>query len=229
MAKKLHGAAAKAHAKKKRGKAKKRPRRNPAAAPKRRSATGYTSGAGRVRRRKLNPRRTHRRRSNPTMGGASGKRLAMMVGMAVVGGAAGIFAAKQVEAHVPQSPQVLGLAEIALAGLGLFAAIKFKQPVLGFAFAAGAGATGGLNLLNSVSSPSSSAPAVPAAGAPPPQMPPAAGAEAYGYPQMPPGMGAVVDYDDDMGGAEGMAAVEDANEDGEFPSDYEETEDSTDW
>lgn len=146
-----------------------------------------------------------------------GKKLAVLTGMAIVGGLIGLFASQQVDARVAQPPRTLGLAKVLLAGGGLWAGVKSGHPAIGVGLAAALGASGGMNLLASMQTP----PAAPAtAGAPP--MP---GADA------PPQMAAVIDAEpEDMQGHEGMAAVQDStgvDEAGRpiFPDEYEDLTD----
>lgn len=132
----------------------------------------------------------------------SGKKLAMLTGLAVAGGLLGLFASQQVDSHVAQSPRTLGAGKLALAGLGLLAGIKGGQPAVGLGLAAALGASGGMNLLSSFQAP----PAVPPAAGGAPPLPP--GGDPYASP---PQMAAVVDVDDgDINGHEGMAAVQDS-------------------
>jgi len=145
--------------------------------------------------RRSSARRPFRRRRNAGGGSVSSKKLAMLTGVAIVGGLIGLFASQQVDARVAQPPRMLGLGKMALAGAGLYAGIKAGQPAIGVGLAAALGASGGMNLLASFQAP-------PAAAAPP-AMPPA---------DAPPQMAAVIDAPDDegMAGYEGMAAVQDA-------------------
>ncbi len=199
--------------KRKRKSSKRRTRRAPASNPapkkrrtrRRRKATVSATVSNPRRRRRSKARRSHvssrrRRNAGPSIGGMSGKKLAMLTGLAVAGGLIGLFASGQVDAHVAQSPRILGAGKLALAGAGILAGIKLGQPAIGLGAAAALGASGGMNLLASFTAPPA------ATGAPPPAMPPPGG-DPYAMP--PPQMAAVVD-DYDMAGHEGMAAIQDS-------------------
>jgi hypothetical protein len=183
-----------------------RRRRN---APKRHAAAGYTVGKSRVRRRKLNPGKRHhrRRRHNPSFGGAGMKQLVMTGLKAVAGGMIGVLAGRMLEAHVSQPPRTMGAIEVAAGLAGLYIGSKMGQPAIGLGFAGGLGGVqGGAKLLDSFTTPTP--PAVPPGMPPPPAMP--AGATP------PDAMAAVETVDEgDLEGAEGLAAVEVADEDEE--------------
>jgi hypothetical protein len=195
---KLHGAAAVAHAKA-HGKKRTNPGKPRRGKAKRRRSSGALSVTTRVRR---NP---------PSLGL---KKVGMMAAMVIVGGGAGVLAARQVEAHVAQPPLTLGLLEIGLGTLGLFAALKMGSTCPGLGFAAGAGANGALAM-------AARRPGDGGAGAGhrrPRLNARRPGAPARRRPQRLRLLGRhavgrrAAEADDDFGGAEGLAAIEEATE-----------------
>lgn len=206
--------------KRKTSKRRKAPKRASNPAPKRRvrhRRARRASNPAPVRRtRRSHARKTvhRRRRSNPGGGAKLGmKRVGMLAGLAVIGGVVGVMAGQAVESRVAQPARTLGIGELLLAAGGVLLGAKFGQPVLGLGFAAGLGAQGAKNVINSFGTAAVPPPAMPAGAAPPPAL------------------AAVVDVDDDINGHEGLAAVEDALGEDEYgdpqwPSDSDAFDDS---
>jgi hypothetical protein len=225
MAKKLYGAAAKAHAKKARKRGKKR------ASPKRARAKSAivvraTSNPKRGRRRSRsrsmvhvagNPHKIRRRRRNPgsssmVLGKGTNvtsvktwEKVGMMAVEAVAGGIGGGMAATALEARLAQPPTTVGIAEIALGAVGILAGYKLGYPAVGLGFGAVAGSMGAKNIYAAHSAPpATTAPAAAGAAAPPP-------AAAAQPPMGALTMGALLDDGTDISGYEGIAAVQDAS------------------
>jgi hypothetical protein len=222
--KKLYGAAAKAHAKKRaRGsrKSKAKKRKSPAktsivvhAANPKRTRRSRRRRSSALARTAPNPIR--RRRRNPSGGGtlATGKvtsvktweKVGMQAVEAIAGGFGGGMAATQLEARLAQPAGTVGVAEIVLAALGILAGYKMGYPAVGLGFGAVAGTMGAKNLIAAHTTP-----AAPTASAAPATDPNAAAAAA-GPSMGALTMGALVDEaGNDISGYEGIAAVQDAS------------------
>lgn len=214
----------------KRKTAKRRTRRNPTkrhVAPRKRRRHRSSTGLAVRRNPSHGPivgyrKKQHRRRStrrNPSISTADWKKLGIATAIAAVGGFAGVAATTALESHVSQPPRTLGLIKLAAAALGLYAGAKVGQPLAGIAFAGAMGASAGKDLVSSFSGAAAPAAAAGAAaagaGANGASTDPAAQAAAA---QQQADMQAVMDDDDDMDGADGMAAVydDDENDDDAF-------------
>lgn len=161
-------------------------------------------------------RRTHRRRrSNPSIGSHDLKKLGIAAAIAAVGGFAGVAATTLLEGRVSQPPRTLGILKLALGAAGVWAGAKVGQPLAGIAFAGAVGASAAKDLVDSFGAGAGA----PAAAGQPALPPGAAGAaDAQAQAQAAADMQAVMD-DDDMDGAEGMAAVFDGDDGSEAFSD----------